>query len=236
MIDVKKQWALALACAVVLGAGCKGHGGDGAADAKKALVTNDEKALYAIGASVGGNMKPLELSAAELTILQRGITDAALGRTLEVDPQSQQQLLQTFMEGRAQRAAAGQKEKDRSYREAAVKEQGAVALPSGLVYRTLSAGSGATPAATDTVKVHYRGTLVNGTEFDSSIKRGQPIEFPLNGVIPCWKEGVQRMKVGEKAHLVCPSEIAYGDQGRPPVIPPGAALAFEVELIAIKGK
>jgi FKBP-type peptidyl-prolyl cis-trans isomerase FkpA len=100
------------------------------------------------------------------------------------------------------------------------------------VYRELTPGSGPSPKATDKVKVNYKGTLVNGTEFDSSYKRGQPAEFPLNGVIPCWTEGVQKMKVGGKSQLVCPSEIAYGDQGRPS-IPGGATLIFEIELLGI---
>jgi FKBP-type peptidyl-prolyl cis-trans isomerase FkpA len=107
-----------------------------------------------------------------------------------------------------------------------------VRTPSGLIIKTIRPGTGASPAATDTVRVHYRGTLVDGKEFDSSIKRGQPAEFPLNGVIPCWTEGVQRMKVGEKARLVCPASIAYGERGRPG-IPGGATLVFEVELLGI---
>ena len=108
--------------------------------------------------------------------------------------------------------------------------------PSGMVYKENAAGTGKSPAASDTVKVHYRGTLTNGTEFDSSYKRGEPAEFPLNGVIPCWTEGVAKMKVGGKAKLVCPSAIAYGDRGSPPKIPGGATLVFEVELIEIVKK
>jgi FKBP-type peptidyl-prolyl cis-trans isomerase FkpA len=115
----------------------------------------------------------------------------------------------------------------------ASKEKGAVVTPSGLVYRSLIDGKGTSPAATDVVKVHYRGTLANGTEFDSSYKRNQPAEFPLNGVIPCWTEGVQKMKVGGKAKLTCPPAIAYGDRGAGGVIPPGATLTFEVELLDI---
>jgi len=115
----------------------------------------------------------------------------------------------------------------------AAKEKGAVVTPSGLVYRSLREGSGAIPTAADTVKVHYRGTLANGTEFDSSYKRGEPAQFPLGGVIPCWTEGVQRMKVGGKAQLVCPAAIAYGARGAGGVIPPNATLKFEVELLEI---
>ena len=113
---------------------------------------------------------------------------------------------------------------------------GAVKTSSGLIYRELRAGSGASPAATDTVKVHYRGTLIDGTEFDSSYKRNEPAEFPLNRVIPCWTEGVQRMKIGGKSQLVCPSAIAYGERGSPPVIPGGATLVFEIELLGIAGR
>ena len=118
---------------------------------------------------------------------------------------------------------------------AAAAEPGAVVTASGLVFRSLKDGSGASPGASDTVRVHYRGTLPDGQEFDSSIKRGQPAEFPLNRVIKCWTEGVQRIKVGGKAKLTCPSEIAYGSRGTPGgPIPPNAVLLFEVELLGIK--
>ena len=117
---------------------------------------------------------------------------------------------------------------------AAAQEPGAVVTASGLVYRPLKEGSGASPAATDKVKVHYRGIFPDGREFDSSYKRGEPAEFPLNRVIPCWTEGVQRMKVGGKAKLTCPPAIAYGERGAGNVIPPNATLNFEIELIAVK--
>jgi FKBP-type peptidyl-prolyl cis-trans isomerase FkpA len=120
--------------------------------------------------------------------------------------------------------------------DAAAKEAGAVVTPSGLVYRAFQDGTGASPAATDTVKVNYRGTFPDGKEFDSSFKSGKPIEFPLNRVIKCWTEGVQRMKVGGKAKLTCPAAIAYGERGAGGVIPPNATLLFEVELLAINGK
>ena len=118
----------------------------------------------------------------------------------------------------------------------AAQEPGATLTASGLVYRLLKEGTGPSPAATDVVKVHYRGTFPNGKEFDSSIGRGKPAEFPLNGVIKCWTEGVQRMKVGAKAKLTCPPAIAYGERGAGGVIPPNATLHFEVELLGIAGK
>lgn len=120
--------------------------------------------------------------------------------------------------------------------EASAREAGAVVTATGLVYRSLKDGSGASPLASDTVKVHYRGTFPDGKEFDSSYKRGEPIEFPLNGVIKCWTEGVQRMKVGGKAKLTCPPAIAYGERGAGRTIPPNATLLFEVELLGINGK
>ena len=116
---------------------------------------------------------------------------------------------------------------------AAAKEPGAEVTASGLVYRSLKDGSGGSPAATDTVRVHYRGTLPDGKEFDSSYSRGQPAEFPLNRVIPCWTEGLQKMKTGGKAKLTCPPEIAYGSRGAGGVIGPNATLHFEVELLGI---
>ena len=122
------------------------------------------------------------------------------------------------------------------FAQAAAKEPGAKVTASGLVFRSLQDGQGASPAATDKVKVHYRGTFPDGKEFDSSYKRNQAIEFPLNGVIPCWTEGVQLMKIGGKAKLTCPPAIAYGARGAGGVIPPNATLQFEVELIAIAGK
>jgi FKBP-type peptidyl-prolyl cis-trans isomerase FkpA len=118
----------------------------------------------------------------------------------------------------------------------AAKEPGAKVTPSGLVFLSMQDGQGASPMARDKVKVHYRGTFPNGKEFDSSYKRNEAIEFPLNGVIPCWTEGVQLMKVGGKAKLTCPPAIAYGARGAGGVIPPNATLQFEVELIAIAGK
>ena len=120
--------------------------------------------------------------------------------------------------------------------QAAAKETGAMVTPSGLVYRPLKDGTGASPKATDTVKVHYRGTFPDGREFDSSYKRNEAIEFPLSGVIACWTEGVQRMKVGGKAKLTCPAAIAYGARGAGSAIPPNATILFEVELLAINGK
>ena len=115
----------------------------------------------------------------------------------------------------------------------AAAEKGATKTASGLVIVPIKAGTGASPKATDRVKVHYHGTLADGTVFDSSVQRGEPATFPLNGVVPCWTEGLQLMKVGGKSRLVCPAALAYGDRGAPPRIKPGATLTFEVELLEI---
>jgi FKBP-type peptidyl-prolyl cis-trans isomerase FkpA len=201
-----------------------------------AALSEDEKTIHALGAMLGQRaVQPLRLSEAELEILQEGIATTALGGEPEYSIEEYGPKFEAFMQARASAGAAEEKEKSQAFLSEAAGEEGAVKLESGLVYRTLQAGQGASPGATDVVEVHYHGTLTDGTVFDSSRERGEPVEFPLNQVIPCWTEGVQRMKVGETARLVCPSDIAYGDGGRPG-IPPGATLAFEVELISIQGK
>jgi FKBP-type peptidyl-prolyl cis-trans isomerase FkpA len=226
--------ALALLAASLVG--CNAGGAKPAGPASTALKTDDEKAIYSLGVMMGRNVKALRLSEVEVAVLMRGLTDAAAGKKPEVDPETFGPHLQQLAQARAAVGADEEKTKSQAYRDAAAKEPGAVKTNSGMVFRTLSPGTGATPTSTDRVRVQYQGTLTDGTVFDSSIKRGQPAEFPLAGVIPCWTEGLQRMKVGEKAKLVCPAEIAYGDQGRPPVIPGGATLVFQVELLSILKK
>jgi FKBP-type peptidyl-prolyl cis-trans isomerase FkpA len=224
-----------LLAAVGWAAACKA-GQQGQPAAAGELKTEDDKTLYAIGLMVGRNLGALHLSAAELEVVKHGITDQALGTKPQVEIETYGPKIQQFAQTRAQAASQTEKSKSQAFSDDAAKEAGAVKMPSGLVFKTLTPGNGGSPAATDTVKVHYKGTLTNGTEFDSSYKRGQPVEFALNQVIPCWSEGVQRMKVGETAKLVCPSDIAYGDQGRPPTIPGGATLVFEVQLIDVVKK
>ena len=126
-------------------------------------------------------------------------------------------------------------EKGEAFLKENAKKEGVKTTASGLQYKVLKEGEGKSPKATDTVKVHYKGTLIDGTEFDSSYKRGEPIEFPLNGVIPGWTEGVQLMKEGAKYQFTIPSKIGYGERGTPGgPIPPNATLIFEVELIQVK--
>jgi FKBP-type peptidyl-prolyl cis-trans isomerase FkpA len=131
-------------------------------------------------------------------------------------------------------AAVAEKQAGQKYQDKAAAEKGATRTKSGLIFKSLKEGSGASPTATDTVKVNYQGTLTDGKVFDSSYQRNEPATFPLNGVIPCWTEGLQMMKVGGKARLVCPADIAYGDRGSPPDIKPGSTLVFDVELLDVQ--
>lgn len=198
--------------------------------------TEEQKALYALGVVVGRNVAQFHLTPEELPAVERGMRDAIAGKTPEVDMETYGQKVQEMARARAAISVTKEKEKGKAFADAAAKEAGAQVLPTGVVYKTITAGAGSHPAASDTVRVHYTGKLTDGKVFDSSLQRGQPVEFPLNGVVKCWGEGVQKMKVGEKAQLVCPSDTAYGDNGPGPQIPGGATLVFEVELIDIVKK
>ncbi|MEP7084983.1 MAG: FKBP-type peptidyl-prolyl cis-trans isomerase [Betaproteobacteria bacterium] len=197
------------------------------------LTTDAQKTLYAIGIAVSQSMASLSLSEAELEIVKSGITDGALQRPSKVDMQVYGPKIQQLVQTRAGAAAEKEKAAGAAFLAKSAAEPGVKKTASGALVKEMKAGTGATPKATDTVKVHYHGTLPDGTVFDSSVQRGQPATFPLNGVIKCWTEGVQEIKVGGKARLVCPSDIAYGDRGSPPKIKPGATLVFEVELLEI---
>jgi FKBP-type peptidyl-prolyl cis-trans isomerase FkpA/FKBP-type peptidyl-prolyl cis-trans isomerase FklB len=197
------------------------------------LKSDDDKTLYAIGVVLADRLAPFALSAGELELVQAGLADAVLGRERKVDPRGQMAQIHRLRSARAATVAAVEKKSGDAYVAKAAAATGARKTDSGLVVTTLKAGTGPSPKATDKVKVHYHGTLTDGSVFDSSVQRGQPATFPLNGVIKCWTEGVQLMKVGGKSRLVCPAELAYGDRGAPPRIKPGATLVFEVELLEI---
>lgn len=205
----------------------------GDAPAKDPYKTDDERALYTVGFLMGRNTAPFNLTAAETKIVQAGLADAALAKAPVVDVRFHQSRINDLLTRRVGAAAAKEKEKGKAFADKFAKETKALAIAGGGWYQELKAGEGEKPAAADTVKVHYRGTLITGEEFDSSYGRGEPTEFPLGGVIPCWTNGVGMMRKGGKAKLVCPSEVAYRDQGAPPKIKPGATLVFEVELLDI---
>ena len=193
--------------------------------------TDEEKTLYAVGLAMQRSLRQFDLSPAELEFIRRALADAQAGKPA-VDLDEWGPKIQALVNARAERVVAREKDASAAYLTKAAAEANAVRTESGIVYIETAAGAGAGPTAADRVKVHYRGTLINGTEFDSSYSRNEPAVFPLGGVIRCWTEGVQRMKVGGKARLVCPSDVAYGDRGNE-AIPGGAALVFEIELLEI---
>jgi FKBP-type peptidyl-prolyl cis-trans isomerase FkpA len=198
-----------------------------------ALATDQDKTLYALGLAIGGNVREFSLTDSEVTIVADGIRDAVLGNQPKVELQVYGPRIQELAQQRGSAASTAEKQASEAWVAQQAGSPGAERSASGVVFIPITEGTGANPTATSTVEVHYHGTLRDGTVFDSSVQRGESISFPLNGVIPCWTEGVQKIKVGGKAKLVCPSDTAYGDQGSGS-IPGGAALAFEVELLGIE--
>jgi FKBP-type peptidyl-prolyl cis-trans isomerase FkpA/FKBP-type peptidyl-prolyl cis-trans isomerase FklB len=197
------------------------------------VTTDEQKTLYALGLALSRSLGNFTLSEAELEIVQAGLTDGVLQREPKADLQTFMPKVQQLQQTRMAAVAATEQKAGDAFLAKAAAAAGATKTASGLVITTLTPGTGAAPKADDTVTVHYHGTLIDGTVFDSSVQRGEPATFQLNGVIKCWTEGVQLMKVGGKSRLVCPPQIAYGERGAPPRIKPGATLVFEVELLDI---
>ncbi len=197
------------------------------------LDTEEQKTAYAIGLALAQSLQPYYLTPAEVDLVKAGLTDGLADKG-KIDIKDYRVKVQQMAQDRAKLAAEAEKKEAQAFLDKMAKEKGAKKTDSGLIIIEEEPGKGESPKATDTVKVHYHGTLRDGTVFDSSKDRGTPATFPLNRVIPCWTEGVQKMKPGGKAKLICPSAIAYGDRGAPPKIKPGAPLVFEVELISIE--
>lgn len=204
-----------------------------AASAQNALESEEQRTLYALGVALGTNIQQFALSDAELNVVASGLRDAVLGNEPAVDMAVYGPQIQSLAQARAATQSAAEKEASAAFLAELAQEPGAETTETGIIYIQMTAGTGASPTAADTVRVHYHGTLRDGSVFDSSVDRGEPISFPLSGVIPCWTEAVQRMMVGGKSKIGCPSDTAYGDSG-PPGIPGGAALVFEVELLGIE--
>lgn len=196
--------------------------------------TEEEKTFYAIGTMFGSRLTQLSMSDAEIDAMAQGLRDAAKNEKQKVDPMAYQQKIQDMFKARMEKQAADVKKKGAEFIENFVKKEGATKTASGLAYKHLVEGTGPSPKETDVVKVHYHGTLMDGTVFDSSRERGKEVSFPLNRVIRGWTEGVQLMKVGGKTKFVIPSDLAYGDAGAPPKIKGGDTLVFEVELLGIE--
>ncbi len=201
--------------------------------AQKAPSTDDEKTLYALGLSVARSLEPFQLTPTEFEFVVAGLRDQIGDQEPKVSLEEFGPRIRTLAESRTAAAAAEERAKGQEFLAKEAAESGAVKAESGLVKRVLTEGSGESPEANDMVKVNYKGTLRDGTVFDSSEKHGEPAQFRLGGVIPCWTEALQTMKVGEKAHITCPADLAYGDRGFPGSIPPGSTLAFDVELLEI---
>jgi FKBP-type peptidyl-prolyl cis-trans isomerase FklB len=215
---MKLQLAV-IACAVLLTSHAM-------AEEKLELKTQKDKLGYAIGLNLGKSLKTNTVDV-DLNLVMQGVKDGYAGKDLMTD----EQVKETFAAFQQERMEKTKKEGE-SFLAANKKKDGVITLASGLQYKIIKNGSGKTPKATDSVTVNYRGTLIDGTEFDSSIKRGQPATFPVNRVIPGWTEALQLMKEGSKWQLFIPSNLAYGERGQQG-IPPNAVLIFDVELISI---
>lgn len=226
---MKKTWVyLSLLISALVLTACNSN------DPKKVkLESEDDKTFYAMGYMLGGNLQRLTLSDKELAALYKGVADSAKNEKSEVDMGTYQNRIQEVFKARMDKVAEKEKVAGTAFIEKFIKEEGATKTESGLAYKVIKEGTGATPSAEDVVEVHYHGTLTDGTVFDSSVERGKTISFPLNRVIKGWTEGLQTMKEGGKTKFVIPSELAYGEAGAPPKIPGGATLIFEVELFKV---
>jgi len=194
--------------------------------------SEEQKAFYALGVAISKNLASFNLTPAELELVKSGLTDGATGKaTINVDTYVPK--LGELQGTRMAAVAEAEKKSGQVFTDKAAAEKGATKTASGIVIKTVKAGTGASPAAADTVKVHYHGTTPDGKVFDSSVERKEPATFPLDGVIPCWTEALQTMKVGGKSRIVCPPGLAYGDRGTPN-IKPGSTLIFDVELLDIQ--
>jgi len=197
------------------------------------LESEDDRIVYALGLAMARNLGGFQLTDQEFQILQAAMADSFHGADPQVQLAEYGPKINELRTARSKVAASAERKEADGFVAAAAGKAGATKTESGLVFREVEAGSGPHPAATNTVKVHYHGTLRDGTVFDSSVERDQPATFPLNRVIPCWTEALQKMRAGGKAVITCPPDLAYKDQGAGK-IPPGAALQFEVELLEVQ--
>lgn len=204
----------------------------GPAASEPALTTDEQRTLYALGVQLMLDLSAFNLSDEELLIVQRAMRDMRKGE-LAIDPNQYLERVGDLAQSRQHAQGRLEGQRGQAYLETAKKEPGAQLSPSGLVLKVERAGTGPKPTSASKVRVHYRGALVDGVVFDSSYERGQPAEFALNQVIPCWTDALTQLRVGAKAKLVCPPRIAYGRKGAPPAVPPNATLVFDVELLEL---
>jgi FKBP-type peptidyl-prolyl cis-trans isomerase FkpA len=207
---------------------------DAAKKAKEqAPMTEDQKTLYALGVLMSQSLTTFDLKPEELAQVQKGLSDGVGNVKSDIKAEEYIPKVQALQQARMAVVAEKASAAGVAFLDKASKEAGATKTTSGIVIKHTKEGTGPKPTASDQVKVHYEGRLIDGKVFDSSIARGEPATFPLGGVIPCWTEGMQTMKVGGKAQFICPASLAYGANGSPPTIPPQSTLVFDVELLEI---
>ncbi len=196
-------------------------------------TTDEQKTLYALGLAINQSLGNFSLSESEFELVKSGLTDGFYKKSSKVDPQAFGQKISELQQARASVIAEAEKKMGAAFLAKAAAESGAKKTESGAILTTIKEGNGAVPKVTDMVKVHYLGTLIDGTVFDNSTKLGEPAMIRVNEMSKCWVEGMRQIKVGSKNKLICPSTLAYRDKGLPPFIKPGATLLFEIELLEI---
>jgi FKBP-type peptidyl-prolyl cis-trans isomerase FklB len=228
----KKIFALAVCFSIAALLSCEGQKGK----TSISLKSTSDSVAYSIGVSIGANMKKDGLDSLNLDIMKEAIRTAIKGDSLLVDANASQGVIQAYLASKQKQKGDANLNAGKKFLEENKKKQGVVELPDGLQYMVIKEGTGPKPVASDTVSVHYHGTLIDGTVFDSSVERGEPAEFPVGAVIPGWTEALQLMTVGSKYKLFIPSNLAYGERSAGPKIAGNSTLIFEVELLKIKGK
>ena len=198
-----------------------------------AAKSEDDKTLFAIGQILSGSVKGFALTPREMQLVTAGFADGMHNSKSAANADTYRNKIQTLLAARSTQLATQAKAAGKVFRDKAAAAKDTTTMASGVIMTTLKAGTGPKPTADDQVKVHYEGKLIDGTVFDSSIQRGQPVTFKVTGVVPCWTEALQHMNVGSKIKLVCPPDLAYGDRGSPPKIPGGSTLVFDVELLDV---
>jgi FKBP-type peptidyl-prolyl cis-trans isomerase FkpA/FKBP-type peptidyl-prolyl cis-trans isomerase FklB len=199
-------------------------------------TTDEQKTFYAMGLAISQSIETFSLNESELELVKSGISDGVLKKPPKVDIQTFGPKIQELQQARASVIAEPEKKAGAAFFAKAASESGAKKTESGALITTIKEGKGASPKRADTVKVHYTGTLIDGTVFDSTLKRSEPTTLIVSEMSKCWTEGILQMKAGGKSRLICPSNLAYRDKGMPPLIKPGATLVFDIELLEVVAK
>jgi len=199
-------------------------------------TTDEQKIFYAMGLTISQSIESFGLNESDLELVKSGISDGVLNKTPKVDLQTYGPKIQQLQQARASIIAEGEKKLGAAFLAKASSEPGAKKTESGALITTIKEGKGASPKRTDAVKVHYTGTLIDGTVFDSTLKKSEPTTLIVMEMSKCWTEGILQMKAGGKSRLICPSNLAYRDKGLAPLIKPGATLVFDIDLVEVVAK